>query len=59
MTTEQEMTLKEWVEKLPECHLARKQYNQLLRDSDVLLALEGAGVDNWDGYDYAMENIDD
>lgn len=35
-----------------------KEYNQLLEDSKILRALEGAGVDNWDGYDYAMESLD-
>jgi hypothetical protein len=27
---EREMTLKEWVERLPEIHLARRQYDDLL-----------------------------
>lgn len=27
----------------------------LLSDSRKLIALEGAGVDNWDGHDYAMD----
>lgn len=27
---QREMTLREWVESLPECHLARKQYTQLI-----------------------------
>ena len=31
------------------------QYEQLLEDSSRLSALRAAGVDNWDGYDYAME----
>lgn len=30
-------------------------YDSLLEDSKMLNALEGAGVDNWSGYDYAME----
>jgi hypothetical protein len=32
-----------------------EEYYQLMRDSAKLTALEAAGVDNWDGYDYAME----
>ena len=31
------------------------RYEQLLEDSLWLPALRGAGVDNWEGYDYAME----
>ena len=30
-------------------------YTDLKRDSLFLSALEAAGVDNWDGYDYAWE----
>jgi hypothetical protein len=33
----------------------KSEYESLLEDSDKLLALEGAGVDNWSGYDEAME----
>jgi len=32
---------------------------ELLRnDSKLLLALQAAGVNNWDGYEYALENLD-
>ena len=31
------------------------QYEELLEDSMWLSALRAAGVDNWGGYDYAME----
>jgi hypothetical protein len=31
----------------------------LLSDSRKLIALEAAGVDNWDGYDYAMDFLSD
>ena len=31
------------------------QYNELVADQKWLRALEAAGVDNWDGYDYALE----
>ncbi len=34
------------------------EYSSLLVDRQVLRALEGAGVDNWDGYDIAMESLD-
>lgn len=32
-----------------------QEYNQLLKDSDFLNCLRNAGVDNWNGYDYACE----
>ena len=35
--------------------ISADQYEGLLEDSLWLSALRGAGVDNWDGYDYAME----
>lgn len=34
-------------------------YDNLLRDRKILYALEGAGVDNWEGYDIAMETLGD
>ena len=35
-----------------------KVYERLLKAEEKLLCLEGAGVDNWEGYSYAMENYD-
>lgn len=32
-----------------------EQYADLLDAEKKLIALEQAGVDNWEGYDYAME----
>lgn len=32
-----------------------KEYQELLESAAMLRALENAGVDNWTGYDYAME----
>ena len=37
--------------------ISKKEYESLLQDSKKLSALEGAGVDNWQGYDEAMELI--
>lgn len=34
-----------------------EEYEALLQDSAKLNCLEGAGVDNWDGYDWAMEEF--
>lgn len=39
--------------------ITKKEYLELLQDSNKLAALEGAGVDNWDGYSYAMESLED
>lgn len=35
--------------------ISKKEYERLLKDSARLQALENGGVDNWQGYDYAME----
>lgn len=38
-------------------HIVVKQetFDQLVDDSNFLSSLEGAGVDNWEGYDMAVE----
>lgn len=33
------------------------EYNELLKSANKLSALECAGVDNWDGYSYAMSEF--
>lgn len=38
MGSEREMTLKEWVERLAECHLARREYEGLLAEVERLRA---------------------
>lgn len=35
--------------------ITKEQYAQFQKDSEWLCCLEAAGVDNWDGYDYAIE----
>ena len=35
--------------------ITKKEYDSLLEDSFFLECLRGAGVDNWSGYDYAIE----
>ena len=35
--------------------ISKKEYDELVEDQKMLRALEGAGVDNWEGYDYAMQ----
>ena len=33
-----------------------EEYEELVEDQQFLLCLEGAGVGNWSGYDYAVED---
>jgi len=33
--------------------ISKKEYRQLLKDSELLNRLEGFGVDNWSGWDEA------
>lgn len=35
------------------------EYNSLKRDAKLLACLENAGVDIWDGYDFAMEEFNE
>ncbi len=35
--------------------ITKDEYNKLKKDSDFLGCLVAAGVDNWEGYDYANE----
>ncbi len=35
--------------------ISKKDYERLLEDQKWLRCLEGAGVDNWDGFDYAQQ----
>jgi hypothetical protein len=35
--------------------IPKNEYDELLEDSKFLAALRSAGVDNWDGYDFAIE----
>ena len=37
--------------------ITEKEYNQLIKGQEFLQSLEAAGVDNWEGYDYALELI--
>lgn len=36
-----------------------EEYDELLEDSRFLCALQGAGVDNWNGYENAQEMIEE
>lgn len=35
--------------------ISREEYDRLLCDSAFLARLEAAGVDNWEGYEMALE----
>ena len=37
----------------------KDEYDRLVSDSKMLAALQGAGVDNWQGYDSAMDLLED
>jgi|TARA_R110000868_G_scaffold310920_1_gene572074 hypothetical protein len=35
--------------------ISKKEYEELLKDGQFLRCLQYAGVDNWGGYEYALE----
>jgi hypothetical protein len=35
--------------------ISKEEYDELVKDSDFLHALEQAGVDNWEGYSDAVD----
>lgn len=39
--------------------LSQEEYEELLKSDKMLSALERAGVDNWEGYDFAIELMND
>ncbi len=39
--------------------ISQEEYENLLKRDEMLSALEGAGVDNWEGYDYAMDILNE
>ena len=39
--------------------ISKKEYESLLKDQKLLQCLQGAGVDNWEGYDYALEMMEE
>ncbi len=42
---------------MDEVTITREEYDSLRQASETLQALEDAGVDNWEGYELAMEAI--
>jgi len=55
MIAARDLTLEEIVKALPQLHKARAEWEQLMKDSWFLDCLHGAGVDNWDGYEEAID----
>lgn len=43
---------------MSEVTISRDEYDRLQRAERKLSALEAGGVDNWDGYDWAMEALE-
>ncbi len=39
--------------------ITKEEYDRLIEAQKLLRALQNAGVNNWEGYDFAMESIDD
>lgn len=39
--------------------ISQEEYSELLEDSRFLRCLENAGVDDWDGYEYAREEFNE
>jgi hypothetical protein len=42
----------------PKVEISESLYRELLERDAFLSALEAAGVDNWDGYSYARELVE-
>ena len=38
--------------------ITKEEYDDLKNDSIVLAALRAAGVDNWEGYEIALEELE-
>ena len=39
--------------------ISQERYENLCQKENKLIALEAAGVDNWEGYDFAMDLLED
>lgn len=49
------MSVDKITEAMDTVEITREEYARLVGDSEWLSCLEAAGVDNWEGYDYALE----
>ena len=48
------MSVDKFAEAMDTIEITRKEYDQLVKDSEWLSCLEAAGVDNWEGWDEAL-----
>jgi hypothetical protein len=39
--------------------ISKKEYDELIKDRNKLSALKSAGVDNWEGYDTALDILEE
>lgn len=39
--------------------IEQEEYDKLVADQKILRALEGGGVNSWEGYEWAMESLDE
>lgn len=46
--------MKDWTKTVT---ILQKEYDDLCADSELLECLRNAGVDNWEGWDFAMEEF--
>ncbi len=42
----------------PKVVIREGDFKELVENKKFLMALQAAGVDNWDGYDYAQEMVE-
>jgi hypothetical protein len=49
------MTVDKIAEALDTVTISKAEYDELVKDQTFLKCLMGAGVDNWEGYDFAIE----
>lgn len=42
-----------------EVTITKREFEQLQKDSDLLNCLRNAGVDNWNGWDFAIEEYNE
>lgn len=44
---------------MEEITMSKEEYEILLQNQKMLRALEAAGVDNWDGFDFVLESLEE
>ena len=51
------MSVDKITEAMDTVEITKKEYDQLIKDSEWLSCLEAAGVDNWEGIDEAINML--